>query len=606
MAKWEAKNIVLTSNGRTALSKVQSGDGFLTITKVVASSQYVDPANLEQVTVLDPQNMELEIISRRESGDGGSVIQVMLNNVNLAEEFILNQIGVFASHSSNPQVEFLYIIAQVSENSGDRVPVYSDTPVSCTYDIFLYNVKASDIVVNISPNFFVTADDLFSNAKVLRRSFPYEEGDIAYDATLRSCYNLKCVIAGTSSGQTIDYSTYTKGDRITDGGVVWKVIEGAGGGAGGKWSCDKTDLYNVIMRPLTPAEQEDEPSEEEKHTIQEIIDSAVSNKADKLENGHGIVRSVNNNYADDSGNVNLDGFQVGDTKWTSSDLTQVGWLVANGASVRRDTYPDLFSAIGTRWGAVDEEHFNLPNLIGRFVEGAETAGGYKEAGVPNITGAISIGTMDGQMSTFSPTGAIEKRGDYPGLYSAKNCPVSSGTAYWTGGINFNASKSNPIYGKSSTVQPNSALLTPYIKAFAGASASSTDIEITKVAQDVADKANRDLSNLSEQGRKAFFPSNTFIRVSPNWQVTSNGWQASIVAPANGWYSVQTIGSATNTSHSVWAKSVNNHSLGIFSVTSPNQLMGGLWQVSKGQLITLGITSNQGGTDTYFIYAEGEV
>ena len=283
MAKWEAKNIVLTSDGRTALSKVQSGDGFLTITKVVASSQYVDPANLEQVTVIDPQNVELEIISRRESGDGGSVIQVMLNNVNLREEFILNQVGVFASHSSNPQAEFLYIIAQVSENSGDRVPVYSVTPVSCTYDIFLYNVKASDIVVNISPNFFVTADDLFSNAKVLRRSFPYKEGDIAYDATLRSCYNLKCVVAGTSSGQTIDFSTYTNGDRITDGGVVWKVIEGAGGGAGGKWSCDKTDLYNVVMRPLTPAEQEDEPDEGKKHTFQEIVDSAVSNISDKAQ-----------------------------------------------------------------------------------------------------------------------------------------------------------------------------------------------------------------------------------------------------------------------------------------------------------------------------------
>ena len=479
MAKWEAKNIVLTSEGRTALSKVQSGDGFLTITKVVASSQYVDPANLEQVTVIDPQNTELEIISRRESGDGGSVIQVMLNNVNLGEEFILNQIGVFASHSSNPQVEFLYIIAQVSENSGDRVPVYSVTPVSCTYDIFLYNVKASDIVVNISPNFFVTADDLFSNAKVLRRSFSYKEGDIAYDATLRSCYNLKCVVSGTSSGQTIDFSTYTKGDRITDGGVVWKVIEGAGGGAGGKWSCDKTDLYNVVMRPLTPAEQEDEPDEEEKHTIQEIIDSAVSNKADKLENGHTIVRSINNTYADDNGNVtfNLDGFQVGDTKWTSSDLTQVGWLVANGASVRRDTYPDLFEAIGTRWGSVDDEHFNLPNFIGKFVEGSETAGGYKEAGLPNIKGSVTSvrvsskhGSLaDGAFTVDSSIDTVKYVGSSDGGEMA---------------INFNASRSNKIYGKSNTVQPNSALLIPYIKAFKGASASSTDLEITKVANEL--------------------------------------------------------------------------------------------------------------------------
>lgn len=597
MAKWEAKNIVLTSEGRTALSKVQSGDGFLTITKVVASSQYVDPANLEQVTTINPQNTELEIISRRESGDGGSVIQVMLNNVNLAEEFILNQIGVFASHSSNPQAEFLYIIAQVSENSGDRVPVYSDTPVSCTYDIFLYNVKASDIVVNISPNFFVTADDLFSNAKVLRRSFPYGEGDIAYDSTLRSCYNLKCVVAGTSSGQTIDFSTYTKGDRITDGGVVWKVIEGAGG-AGGKWSCDKTDLYNVIMRPLTPAEQEDEPSEEEKHTIQEIIDSAVSNKADKLENGHSIVRSVNNQYADDNGNVNLDGFQVGDTKWTSANLTQVGWLVANGASVRRDTYPDLcslYETMGFPWGTVDDEHFNLPNLIGKFAEGSESAGGYREAGLPNITGSFVNSSLISDFTVFSSSGAITAKRTGVG----KSTQVAGGAGDLS--LIFDASQSSPIYGKSNTVQPNSALLTPYIKAFAGASASTTDIEITKVAQDVADKANRDLSNLSEKGRKAFFPSGTYVNIP----ITSNG--QSYTPPANGWISISgLINDAPDFGAFVCIHRYNN---GVFVNNSTTGLNGpnrmAELQVSKGDSIK--ITFNHvNSISCKFIYAEGEV
>lgn len=590
MAKWEAKNIVLTSEGRTALSKVQSGDGFLTITKVVASSQYVDPANLEQVTTINPQNTELEIISRRESGDGGSVIQVMLNNVNLAEEFILNQIGVFASHSSNPQAEFLYIIAQVSENSGDRVPVYSDTPVSCTYDIFLYNVKASDIVVNISPNFFVTADDLFSNAKVLRRSFPYEEGDIAYDSTLRSCYNLKCVVAGTSSGQTIDFSTYTKGDRITDGGVVWKVIEGAGG-AGGKWSCDKTDLYNVIMRPLTPAEQEDEPSEEEKHTIQEIIDSAVSNKADKLENGHSIVRSVNNQYADDSGNVNLDGFQVGDIKWTSADLTQVGWLLANGASVRRDTYPDLFEAIGTRWDSVDDEHFNLPNLIGKFAEGSESAGGYREAGLPNATGSftVSANTAGGYLQE----GMVYSTGDGSTGYALGNNAFLGARRY-----NLDLSKSNPIYGKSPTVQPNSALLTPYIKAFNGASASSTDIEITKVANDVADKANRDLSNLSEQGRKAFFPSTSKSFITVPIKVG----ETRFTAPANGFFSAMVTTANNN---------VNNFTLSTGAIFNINYripasaIYGGTIPVGKGQTVSVTLEGSFSNLTGLFVYAECE-
>lgn len=104
----------------------------------------------------------------------------------------------------------------------------------------------------------------------------------------------------------------------------------------------------------------------------------------------------------------------------------------------------------------------------------------------------------------------------------------------------------------------------------------------------------------------FFPSDTFVNVSPNWQSISSGFLANIVAPANGWYSVSTYANDNPSSHSVWANNINNHTLGVFSVTTPSQYMGGLWQVSKGQQITLGITANKGNTNTYFIYAEGEV
>ena len=39
-----------------------------------------------------------------------------------------------------------------------------------------------------------------------------------------------------------------------------------------------------------------------------------------------------------------------------------GWLVCGGASVLRADYPDLFTAIGTAFGAVDATHFNLPSI----------------------------------------------------------------------------------------------------------------------------------------------------------------------------------------------------------------------------------------------------
>ena len=324
------------------------------------------------------------------------------------------------------------------------------------------------------------------------------------------------------------------------------------------------------------------------------------NKADKLENGHGIVRSVNNQYADDNGNVNLSGIDTGMIiPFAGNGDIPAGFLLCNGASVLRDTYPDLFKVIGTTYGAVDSTHFNLPNLIGRFAEGSESAGGYKEAGLPNITGEASIGALNGQMSTFSQTGAIAKRGEYQELFSAKDCPVSSGAAYWTGGINIDASRSSPIYGNSDTVQPPSLTVRYIIKAFAGASVSSTDIEITKVANDVADKANRDLSNLSENGRKAFFPSDTFI------DITNKDSGATYTAPANGF--VHVYGVTTNINNTYFELANNHISIHINTsgITIVGRGIGGYVPAKKGDKVVL----NYAGMDIHqfrFIYAEGEV
>src|SRR5690554_5601112 len=47
-----------------------------------------------------------------------------------------------------------------------------------------------------------------------------------------------------------------------------------------------------------------------------------------------------------------------------------GWLKANGAAISRETYADLFAAIGTTFGEGDgSTTFNLPDLRGEFVRG---------------------------------------------------------------------------------------------------------------------------------------------------------------------------------------------------------------------------------------------
>ena len=135
-----------------------------------------------------------------------------------------------------------------------------------------------------------------------------------------------------------------------------------------------------------------------------------------------------------------------------------GWLVCDGRAVSRAAYPELFDAIGETYGAGNGANtFNLPNLIGRFAEGATSNVGQEMLpGLPNITGTFS-GLENAEPSTVSV---------FSGAFSSTNTKANG-----AGQRNdddyiarFRASDSNPIYGRSTTVQPPAIKLLPCIKA----------------------------------------------------------------------------------------------------------------------------------------------
>jgi microcystin-dependent protein len=51
-----------------------------------------------------------------------------------------------------------------------------------------------------------------------------------------------------------------------------------------------------------------------------------------------------------------------------------GWMLCNGKPLSKSAYPDLFTAIGTSWGA-SGSNFNLPDLRGRFLRGDDAGAG---------------------------------------------------------------------------------------------------------------------------------------------------------------------------------------------------------------------------------------
>lgn len=180
-----------------------------------------------------------------------------------------------------------------------------------------------------------------------------------------------------------------------------------------------------------------------------------------------------------------------------------GFLLCNGASVGKATYPALFAAIGYNYGG-SGDYFNLPNLTDKFIEGSSTAGITKAAGLPNIEGYCGIPPSVSAIGAFAISNNTAVQEDIrTGGNTTHNCLV------------LNASKSSAIYGNSSTVQPPALTMRYIIKAFAGAADNSTDLAITNVAND--------LINLSTKIKSHVYVTKSYRNGTKWYRVWSDGW-----------------------------------------------------------------------------------
>ena len=163
-----------------------------------------------------------------------------------------------------------------------------------------------------------------------------------------------------------------------------------------------------------------------------------ANTATKLE----TARTINGVAFDGTKNIIVDSNPVGTIIAVAYTGVPEGYMHCNGAAVNRTTYVNLFNKIGTTYGAGDgSTTFNLPNTVARFLEGGIGAGTYYEAGLPNITGNISAfkSSISGAFVGSNNTNRYDGWNDNEDEYAVST--------------SFDASRSNSIYGASTTVQP---------------------------------------------------------------------------------------------------------------------------------------------------------
>lgn len=164
-----------------------------------------------------------------------------------------------------------------------------------------------------------------------------------------------------------------------------------------------------------------------------------------------------------------DGARVGDI--ILRPTLRDGYIKANGATVKASEYPRLLAwaqesnmTVTAEQYAQDcskyvydeaQDKLTLPNAVGRVLQGGETVKSVG-AGLPNIKGSFSGHLLGYQAESthsdgaFYLTGHSERQAEGGGW---ANMPI----------FNFDASKSNPIYGSSETVQPPALSLIAQIK-----------------------------------------------------------------------------------------------------------------------------------------------
>lgn len=180
-----------------------------------------------------------------------------------------------------------------------------------------------------------------------------------------------------------------------------------------------------------------------------VVNSFQSKQAFRAVDWYDLEASINDFEASINDLQILIDREIGKPQISLDSNLPSGCVWLEGSTVSRTTYANLFAIYGTTYGAGDgSTTFKLPDFRNRAIWGSNGFG-YLSAGLPNITGAIRTGAYKKDTSSASASGALSY-GSYGGV-TGDFWGDGNGYEYQT--VNLNASKSNAIYGGSTTVQP---------------------------------------------------------------------------------------------------------------------------------------------------------
>ena len=406
MAQFPLLKLTRTGQEMTGMSQ---GGGKLTFVRVeVGDGELKEGDSIETLTALKHGIMQLPLQGYQSDGNGKARLRFIVDNSALTAGFINREIGVFAKIENGAEQLYAYTNAG---NYADWIPS-KETPIdSDIVDLHIVIGNAPNVVIETSNGAYAAKIDI-------------EEHNKAPDAHA----DLRALIANAGIAILQRSKTYAVGDIAYHKALPsWARLE-----------CVKAGTTGA--------------------TLPTKIEQMVQNVGVILTDGT-VVWII-----DDL----RDGTPVGAVR--GSLYLPAGYVKANGATVQRSDYPRLVTLVDKHNLWTDDVTANaglfghgdgaatmvLPNWTDRMVQmPMDSAGASVAAGLPNITGiALSYGVT--RANTSHPEGAF-MHGDQSIGY------LTGETNTKTNKLAFDASKSNPIYGGSTTVQPSAIKLIPIIR-----------------------------------------------------------------------------------------------------------------------------------------------
>ena len=189
--------------------------------------------------------------------------------------------------------------------------------------------------------------------------------------------------------------------------------------------------------------------------------------------------------------------------WIGSDGHRI--VDVMGGTDQDTAVSTLYSQIGIAWYYVLDvanNRFKLPQTKWNFVGSRGNVGKFVKEGLPNIIGKIDASALPSSAEAFGEIPNVDELdidGAFEGIFGGQGSTVESGGSEQLRGFSFDASKSNNIYGASTTVQQKATEM--YLYFYVG---GFNDTAITQTAGINADTINNKLDidalNASSAGK----------------------------------------------------------------------------------------------------------